>query len=399
MKKGAKLLIFLEFLVIIVLLLLIFNPESIIKFTGNLIKEDKIPVTFYFYDENSNCPLNGYLFLNDNLIGKTNKGYFNLNYEDYLPIYDKKGNISLFGILGDCFDSEMYFHKYWDMPILDEDYFLQNSLFNFKTKIVLNNPHNKEFLSFVDSKGVKEELDSIALTNQVLDDLTQINNYLNKKIKYVKDWDFNNENNYWQTPKQTFSLMQGDCEDYSTTLLSLFLAYNNSLNCYNIIFTSHVTTFCKIDKYYVYYDQEKTELKKEINYRTVEERKVALEKLKDEYFNHYGINDSETAGYAFNDKEYFRFSNNAEFIDSLEQEYFWQSPDNKGKPLVEQEPKEELAGELHSASPELLTEKPSISGFFKQYVFIIIPLIAILLILICLLTIVVKKKELKKPLT
>ena len=78
-------------------------------------------------------------------------------------------------------------------------------------------------------------------------------------IDYVSE---SNNEDIWQTPEETLSIKQGDCEDYSTSLLSLFLAYNPALNCYNVVLSSHVTTFCKINDYYIYYDQRRTELKK-----------------------------------------------------------------------------------------------------------------------------------------
>jgi len=283
-----------------------------LRFTGFAVREYPEQVQFYFYDEITNCSLNGYIFVGQKLVGETEKGFFNLTLKNYEANFQNpNSNISVFGKLENCFkeNPELLFDKSWKNQIIEKYYFKGESTFNFKTKINPNNPTKKDFIGFIQPNRVKLELNNINLKGKnTFEDLSKINLYLNNKINYTKDWTFNKEN-YWQVPPETLLKKQGDCEDFSTTLLSLFLSYNASLNCYNIIFSSHVTTLCFIDDYYIYYDQEKTELKKQIKTNSNPETiRIKLKNLNQEYFKYYGINDSETqAHYAFNDKEFIEF--------------------------------------------------------------------------------------------
>jgi len=308
MRKKRKITILILWIILIIFSLSFILPKLI----GYLVKAPLKQVQFYFYDE-AGCPLDGYVFSGNKVIGKTQDGYFNLSYENYKANFNSQENISLFGRLGSCFNSDLLFDKYWEGFEIREYYFSGESLFNFKTKVDSHNPAKRELIGFVQAGKVNPELNKININGEnTLYDLSKINQYLNDKISYAKDWGFGNETNYWQTPLETLELGEGDCEDFSVTLLSLFLAYNSSLNCYNIIFSSHVTTFCKIEDYYAYYDQEKTELKKQI-YKNAE-TKIELKKLEQDYFEHYGISDSEMAYYAFNDNELMEFKSDVDFI-------------------------------------------------------------------------------------
>jgi hypothetical protein len=396
MKKGKVLPVLLAICLFFSIMYILFKYEDYYKgLTGNDIKQFKNNIKFYFYDEKTNCPLDGYLFVEDKLIGKTAQGYFNLSYEKYLSNFQKNKNISLFGKLGDCFKSNMLFDESWINPEISESYFLQDYTFNFKADIDYNNPNEKELTAFVRPSEVRSELNNINTKGETIDVLPRINNYLSQKIKYTQE-----EDNYWQIPSQTISLSKGDCEDYSTTLLSLFLAYNNSLNCYNIIFTSHVTTFCKIDKDYFYYDQNKIDLKKEITYRTAQERKGALKVFNNDYFRHYGLLESETAAYAFNNYELIKFNNNEDYSDwqstlkekqgvsLLEKtEYEYQKiekniTEEKTKDANEEENMTQV--ELRTQKPILYENKPSLIGFVKKYTILFISLAVFLVVLLLL---------------
>jgi hypothetical protein len=320
MKRGLNILIG---VCVIILLIMIIGLVS--DFTGKVVEEQKKQVRFYFYDDVSRCELNGYVFVNEKVIGKSSDGFFNLSYANYLENFGNDDEISIFGKLGDCFNNpELFFDEYWEVPEIKKYHFPGENIFNFKAKINSNNPSKKELQGFIQPEKVKEELGNVNALGNKLNDLSEINFYLNNKINYVDDWDFNKEINYWQTPVETLNINQGDCEDYSTTLLSLFLAYDNSLNCYNIVFTSHVTTFCYIDDYYIYYDQSKTELKRKINKNSIN-AKFELKDLKKDYLEYLEVDEDieKKAHYAFNDKEFVEFNEEEDFIDwqySLENE-------------------------------------------------------------------------------
>jgi len=218
-------------IVILLIVIAAFALIYFLRFTGFAVKEYVKQVQFYFYDEVSGCSLSGYVFAGEELIGKSEEGYFNLSLESYEEnIKDKNLNISLFGKLGDCFNSKLLFDKYWKAPEIEKEKFLGDSLFNFPTSVDVNNPVKRDLIGFVKVEDVIDELNKINLKGELFDDLSEINNYLNEKIEFVDDWEFGGENNWWRIPRDTLSDGFGDCEDYSTTLLSLFLAYDNSLN-------------------------------------------------------------------------------------------------------------------------------------------------------------------------
>lgn len=390
-----------ELITIIILIILIFIFLGVLKLTGYAVKEQAKQVKFYFYDELTNCSLEGYVFIGDKLIGKSIDGYFNLTYTNYQENFQDNKNISLLGKFGPCFkNSDLFFDKYWQSLKIEDYYFLGDSVFNFKAQITPNNPVKRELLGFVKPSKVKSELSKINLKGDVLNDLSEINNYLNNKINYVKDWNFNKETNYWQTPEETLALEQGDCEDYSTTLLSLFLAYNPSLNCYNIVFSSHVTTFCHIDNYYIYYDKEKTELKKQITKTNPEETKSQLEKLRKDYFKHYGIdNTNETesrAHFAFNDNQYIEFDNENDFVawqynleNKKQEDDLFEDLEKQASKIQEQYPLEELASEKPSTI--LATQKPSLKVFITENPIVILLSIIFIVLIVILIKINIKK--------
>lgn len=311
-KKQINLLIIISVIILLGLMIMLVS-----NFTGRVTEKQKKQVRLYFYDEISNCSLNGYVFIGEKAIGKSFNGFFNLTYENYLENFQNNENISIFGELGSCFDTpQLFFDKSWIVPEIKKYHFPGENTFNFKAEINPNNPSKRELQGFIQPEKINSELENINLGKiNILNDLSKINEYLNNKINYIKDWDFDKKINYWQIPVETLDLKQGDCEDYSTTLLSLFSSYDSSLNCYNIVFNSHVTTFCHIDDYYIYYDQEKTELKKQINKINPASTNFQLTKLKQDYFEYYGLNESETKPYyAFNDLEFIEFKNEDDFI-------------------------------------------------------------------------------------
>jgi len=393
MKKKRKITISVLWIMLIVVMLSL--AFTLLKLTGCITKVPARQVVFYFYDENTNCSLDGYVFSGNKTIGKAQDGYFNLTLENYQENFNSQENISLFGKLGSCFqeNSEFLFDKYWQAFEIEEYYFKGDSLFKFKTFINLHNPARRELMGFIQPEKTYSELTNVELTENNLEDLSKINNYLNSKINYTKDWNFNKAENYWQTPSETLERAQGDCEDYNAALLSLFLAYNSSLNCYNLIFSSHVTTFCKIEEYYIYYDQGKTELKKQISNKNAE-AKAQLNELRQEYFEYYGINDSETrAYYAFNDNSFIEFISENGLTD-------WQhSLEKKQEKSIFERLEAHLSNinETQTEEMELRTEKPTIEvktlkGFFQENSKILILLVAIAVILIVVL-IRLRKKQ------
>lgn len=375
-----------------------------IKLTGYIISGPETAVNFYFYDENTNCPLNGYLFLGNQLIGKTSDGYYNLNYKDYINNIEpySSQNYSLFGRLGNCFNEnkELYFDRYWKSFEISEQYFNGESKIIFKTKISPNNPSKRELLGFVQPKKFELYIKEINLSSDnKLENILNINKYLNKRTLYVKDWGFNKAS-YWQTPLETFEIKKGDCEDYSTTLLSFILGYDPSLKCYNVIFSTHVTTFCNIDDNFAYFDQgDKNVIRKVKDRYNSTQIKQEIIELNNEYFDYYGIQKNEsTAYFAFDNNELMEFKKESDFID-------WQyylinknskinlfaNLDNELKALKINNPETlNSVKEGQNEETSLTTQKPSqefpsIKGFIEKYLGVLMILLIIFIALIAIL--------------
>lgn len=314
MKKGKRIIIsIIIFFIILISFLLLYSINPVI--IGNIIKNTK-SVEFYFSDSNTGCPLEGYIFVGPEVIGKTEKGHFSLDYyiyEKYIS-QNPESEISIFGELGECYnESDLLFDRRWEIFEIDENYF-HKGLLNFNVNLNPKDPTKRELTGFIQPEKVMNELNKINLNQNTLNDLSNINKYLNQEIVYQEDWSFYKDN-YWQTPEETLNLKRGDCEDYSTALLSLFTAYNNTLNCFNIVFTSHVTTFCHVDNYYIYYDQSRTESIEKINNLELDTTvKPKIDRLNRDYFKAYGI-EKQRAHYAFNDYELIEFDSEEEYID------------------------------------------------------------------------------------
>jgi predicted transglutaminase-like cysteine proteinase len=57
-----------------------------------------------------------------------------------------------------------------------------------------------------------------------IDNVTKVNRWVNRNIKYITDKENQGVADYWQTPRETLKSMQGDCEDYA--ILKYFMLIN-----------------------------------------------------------------------------------------------------------------------------------------------------------------------------
>jgi hypothetical protein len=392
------------FFIVVSIIIICSAAIFLLRLTGYGIKQEGI--NLYFYDEKTNCSLNGYLFINDILAGKTENGSFYLSYEDYTKNAElsNESNIFLLGKLGECFKDkkEMIFDKYWTMPNINKEYFFGDSNYIFKTEINIHNPKNIEVISFIRPEKVRPYLKEISLDNNPEEDLSKINSYLSGRINYNNDTKILN----WQLPQETLEAGKGICNDYSTALLSMFLAYNPAFKCYNIILSDHVTTLCNFGKDYIYYDELSTEVKSTIddslNSTEFKSRLLSLNRL---YFNEYGLNETEKADIAFNDKEYVEFKSDEEFIDW---QYSLKDKNTRMNILFDLEKKynsqisekkyDENISELYTKKPERVSsaiEIPTISGFFSDYFYLIFISFILIAVLLVILYKVNKKYDLK----
>jgi hypothetical protein len=381
---------YLNYLIFLISIILIIFLSLFINFTGFAIKQDTVVLSFY--DIKTNCSMNGFLFIGNKLLGKTDNGIYNLSIDQYKSFENNPDeNFSLFGRLGSCFNGsrDMIFDRSWKVPKMNYDFFLGDSKFEFKTNIDFHFPRNREPMGFIQPSTIAYYLRNIDLIDNITQDLSKINIYLSTNIQYINK----SIASYWQLPEETMKTKNGVCNDYSTTLLSLFLAYNPSLKCYNIILNDHVTTFCNIDKTFTYFDQQEKELSLVTNNSmNTNDIMSSLSTLNKGFLDYYGLDRSERAKVAFNDKEYVEFNSNQDFID-------WQ------RSLLIKDTKVNLLSQLETKNSDIIyqnifssdnssnvqseidteiptNELPTLSGFFQRYYLLIIPLMILLVFLI-----------------
>lgn len=275
----------------------------------------------YFYDNVTNCPLSGNITFNGLNLGKSRAGMFNFTNQDYQLSSNRPLEISLVGDTDGCFqkNKNLPFQEIW--KISDLDYYFQNGE-EMKFEANLNSRWPKymnERQRFVRPEEVKEIFEKDVkryLKNKTEEDLDRIATY---GMNYRSDDLLFHEAEYWQTPLETLKLGHGDCEDWAVTVLSMMLAYDSSLKCYNTLWETHVGVFCYADDSYLIYDQDKVKSKIKINDKTdslsIQENKASLRRMLNNYFDSYGISPEERRLHAlFNDKESIEFSDNEEFI-------------------------------------------------------------------------------------
>jgi len=138
-------------------------------------------------------------------------------------------------------------------------------------------------------------------------------------IDYRDDFYLFGQDEYWQTPAETISRGEGDCEDWAVAVLSMMKAYKADLKCYNLVLNEHVSVICYFNNTYIIYDQDR--LKKETKVFSSDsehEKEIKIQRMINKYFSEFGFNlDERDALGVFNDKEAYAFQTNDEFISWL----------------------------------------------------------------------------------
>ena len=332
MTKSSKLFIFCILIIILISIITILTANYLIKdektegslinnLTGELgtiktveeIEEEK-SITLSFYDSKANCSLNGEVYINNGPLGKTKNGLFFLKLNE--TVLDNNV-LEIRGITDDCFnkDENLPFLRSWNISSAGSN----NQLY-LETELEPRKPSNYyEIQAFV---RPYETSDYISKINKSLDsnnieaNLDKINEY---GIRYRSDNLLFNQEEYWQTPKETLVKGHGDCEDWAITSLSMIREYNSSLQCYNLLWESHLSIFCYVDGNYIIYDQDKTKFKTQlIKTESIDENKIRLRKMRNNYFEYYGLKPNERNIYAaFNEETLVVFNEQEDFIEWL----------------------------------------------------------------------------------
>ena len=261
----------------------------------------------------TNCKLDGDIFENcDNnefdFIGTVKDGI--LTTDKNLTIGQK---ICIITNLSSCFKYYENFSLYRETTINNSD-------------TIIFHIHPEKFMYYGDLMNFIRPNDVINFVNEnrkYIDKKTEINERIEKlsdilysDIRYR--WDFNN---IWKTPGESLDENSGDCEEFATTLLSSIKAYNNSLDCFNLIVPGHVTTICKFknnpcDTVEIF-DMGHTYIRTAMcNYMNNYDKKKKAYSLIYNYFSDYGLPLNGFYAYAaFNETNVTEFNSNEEFIE------------------------------------------------------------------------------------
>jgi hypothetical protein len=280
-------------------------------------------IKLIFYDNKTDCKLNGEIYVDDILLGETKEGIFVLTENEYKQKFKTNSSLYIFGRTDYCFgtDANLPFADYWTIHDLQYSFDNYEDL-DFELNLDPRWPkYYIEMQDFVRPEETESYLeDSLRryFKNNTWEDLDKISNFA---IRYRSDNLLFNKAEYWQTPAESLKKGHGDCEDWAVTTLSLMRAYNDSINCYNILWPTHISILCYEDNFFVIYDQDETRFSTRLETENTgesivqQENKVAIRKMRNNYFDWYGLSPNERQMFAlFNEKELITFEEDEDFV-------------------------------------------------------------------------------------
>lgn len=276
--------------------------------------------TLYFYDRNTNCSLNGEVYINDVMVGNSEEGKIIIENEEY----GVDSKVEIKGNTDYCFGKNVNlpFFASWTVP--DLGYYVQSGgLISLGADLNLRNPgYYEEMQGFIRPQEVQGDLAQIGISSN--DSLKENMDKIYKfyYLSYMSDTSLFNTADYWQTPAETRINRGGDCEDWAVKFLSMLRAYNDSLNCYVALWDTHANVICRIGTQFLIYDQDRVNgvVKLESNYENdssiTQENKVIFRGMLNNYFKEYGLSVNQRKLSAlFNDKELITFNSTEDFVD------------------------------------------------------------------------------------
>lgn len=281
-------------------------------------------IRFIFYDNKTDCKLNGKIYVDDVLLGETNEGVFVLTDNEYKQKFKTNSTLSIFGRTDSCFgtDTDLPFADYW--TILDLQYYFDNyEDLDFGMDLDPRWPkyyvEMQDFVRPEETESYLEDSLRVYFKNNTWEDLDKIVSYM--RLSYISDLNRFKKTEYWQTPAETLKIKMGDCEDWAVTTLSLIRAYNDTIACYNILWPTHISIFCYEKNRFVIYDQDKTKFSTALETENtgdsavIQENKLAIREMRNDYFDWYGLSPTERQMYAlFNEKELITFEKDEDFV-------------------------------------------------------------------------------------
>lgn len=293
------------------------NTES--NYNNEMPKE----AILYFYDNKTNCSLDGDVYLDNNLIGKTDKGILTLSEGNFSLDSYTNYTVMIKGLTSECFgnNKNLPFMRIWDAPDFS-NYFGFNETIPFETELTPRQPmYYEEVMGFIRPEEAQTELRNMNLKIEDNPLKNADNIFGHFYMSYISDNSQFNSYEYWQTPAESIRNKGGDCEDWAVRFVSLLRAFNSSTNCYIAMWDTHANVLCRFDKIFKIYDQEKTTASADIksnpskDYVLDQENKAEIRGLLSDYFGKYGLSANERKLYALvNDKELIEFNNTEQFV-------------------------------------------------------------------------------------
>lgn len=319
-KKGFAWLLFGAIFIGILIILLSFLFMADFSLEENLTENNSLEISkgpsLYFYDNKTNCSLNGKIYSGGTFIGEVKNGGIKLNSTDYGKINPSE-DFSIFGITDYCFgkNANLPFYRAW--TFIDWDYlFASGGTETFEIELNPRQPvFPQEIQGFIRPNETKERLSNMRLDEEdsVFDNMDYIID--NLRINWVSDFGRFGEMEYWQTPNDLkINKNVGDCEDWAVYAVSILAAYEPSLDCYLALWNTHANVLCSINGIFIIYDQEDIREAIAIDEdNTIQDKKIKLRTWRNNYFDNYGISPNDAILiYLINQKEIIGFENGRE---------------------------------------------------------------------------------------
>jgi len=251
---------------------------------GNVaIKETKGELSFY--DLNTNCSLDGRVYINGNLVGESVNGAVSIENKNY----GSNSTVSIRGSTGYCFGKDAGLPLFYSWIVSDIDSYTENKeVISLEGNLSLRQPlYLEQMQGFIRPYEVMPELSEISISPQdgQKENIDKI--YKKHHLNYITDQSLFGKADYWQTPAETRRNRGGDCEDWAIKFVSLLRAYDPTLNCYMAIWDTHANVLCRLGTTFLIYDQDeitagvKLEDNKEGKDIMIQDNKIAFRNIAD----------------------------------------------------------------------------------------------------------------------
>ncbi|NOX71822.1 MAG: transglutaminase domain-containing protein [Candidatus Micrarchaeota archaeon] len=166
-------------------------------------------------------------------------------------------------------------------------------------------PHN-----LITSNKVSKYISHIKFTNNSIDDLKTIQEFVDSRIRYRFDSIVGSE---WESANEALEKGYGDCEEWAVSFVSLAKAYNRSTRCYAMVLTHHVGAFCILGEKYGIYDQETSRVFHK-NGNTEKEQKYSIKNQFTRYKHDFRMSNDKVE-FIFDEDEYYSFDDEMKFFE------------------------------------------------------------------------------------